>query len=340
MKRLVVLLVGGGVLLVPSPAVAAERASTASITAERQARAVLERAATAGRALGYSGTQYFATWRDAGSAATLVDVTHRPGRAAVVREQPTAGSSGVLLTATASLDPRIVPLLADRYDLVVAGSARCAGRSTSLVEARRSDGSVAGRFWIDEESGLLLRREVYDDAGMRLRSSAFVDVDVRGASSAAASSDGDGDGEPLAVTAAALRAQGWDVPEELPHGFRLFDTRLSTPRPGQHVLHLAYSDGLSTTSLFSQTGRLGTEPVDGFVAEEVGERPVWVRHELPERVVWSGGGHVWTLVSDASADVVHDAVAALPRDRAPSDGVLSRLGRGISRLGSILNPFD
>jgi hypothetical protein len=135
-----------------------------------------------------------------------------------------------------------------------------------------------------------------------------------------------------------LRADGWRVPEGLPGGFRLFDARLSAPEEPEHVLHLAYSDGLSTTSLFAQRGALGSAPPDGFRREDVGGRPVWVRSDLPERVVWSGRGRVWTLVSDAPRDVVRDAVATLPRDRAERDGLLSRLGRGLGRLASALDP--
>lgn len=136
-----------------------------------------------------------------------------------------------------------------------------------------------------------------------------------------------------------LRADGWQVPPDLPAGFELFDARLSVPVPEEQVLHLAYSDGLSTLSLFAQRGRLGTEPPTGFAAEQVGGRPVWVRSGSPERVVWSGGGRVWTLVSDASPGTVRDAVAVLPRDVAPSQGLLPRLGRGAGRMLGMLSPF-
>ena len=335
MRRLVVLLVGAGVLLPVVPAVAAPRTVTAS--AEGEALEVLERAARAGHVLDYTGTQYVATWHEAGGGATLAEVRHRPGQDAVVREPPTAGRTSVPLTATASLHPRVVRLLAATYELQVAGTARCTGRTTSVVEARSDDGEVAGRFWVDRDTGLVLRREVYDDTGRRVRSSAFVDLDVRGGGAPARRDPGR---EGPRTTVTDLRERGWEVPEALPHGFRLFETQLSSPRPGQHVLHLAYSDGLSTTSLFAQSGRLGTGPVRGFVADEVDGRPVWVRAETPERVVWSGGGHVWTLVSDASTEVVRDTVAALPRDPAPRDGFAARLRRGLSRLGSMLNPFD
>ena len=329
-----VLLVGAGLLLSATPAFGGGRLADASASrrAEGGALVVLERAVHAGRTVGYSGTQHLATWRDARSDAAVLDVSHRPGRRSVLRGRLADGA--VPAVATAALDPRVVSLLAASYDLAVAGSGRCAGRTATVVEARRSDGQVAGRFWVDEDSGLLLRREVHGDDGRPLRSSAFLDLEVRGAADVPPGQTPD-----LPAAVEELRAAGWRVPDGLPGGFGLLDARLSAPDEPEHVLHLAYSDGLSTTSLFVQRGALGSAAPDGFRRDEVGARPVWVRSEVLERVVWSGGGAVWTLVSDAPADVVRDAVAALPRDRAEPDGVLARLGRGLGRLALALSPF-
>ena len=347
MRRLVVLVVGAGLLLPATPALAGSRAADAAASRRLEAAAleVLERAVHAGRTVDYRGTQYVVTWDDAGTAAAVVDVSHRPGHRPEVRTGDGAGQDGAgadgagqdgagAAVATAALDARVVRLLAASYDLEVAGSGRCTGRTTTVVEASR-DGLVAGRFWVDETSGLLLRREVYGADGRRLRSSAFVDLEVREAADVPP-----GQAVDLPAAADELRAHGWQVPDGLPGGFRLFDARLSAPDESEHVLHLAYSDGLSATSLFAQWGNLGSGRPKGFSREHVGGRPVWVSAGTPRRVVWSGGGAVWTLVSDAPAAVVRDAVATLPRDRAERDGVLARLGRGVGRLASVLNPFD
>jgi len=332
LRRAVVVLVGAGLLLPAAPALAGARAGDASASRrmEDQALAVLERAVRAGRTVGYRGTQHVATWDGTGDETAVVEVSHRPGERSVLH----ADGAATPAAATAALDPRVVPLLAASYALEVAGSGRSAGRSTTVVVARRDDGRVAGRFEVDQASGLLLRREVYV-AGRRLRSSALVDLEVRAAADVPS-----GEGVDLASATAQLRAQGWRVPDALPGGFRLFDARLSAPDEPEHVLHLAYSDGLSATSLFVQRGSLGSSPPDGFSSDEVGGRPVWVRPGAPERVVWSGGGAVWTLVSDAPDDVVRDAVATLPRDRVERDGVLARLCRGLGRLAAALSPLD
>ena len=325
--RLVVLVVGAGLLLGATPATAGP--SRAPQSAEREALELLQAAARAGRDLTYSGTQYVATWRGRGTSA-LADVRHDPARGSTVdTTEPVA--------ATAALDPRLLPLLAAAYDLRVTGPGSCTGRAARVVTASRADGTVAGRFWLDRRSGLLLRREVFDAHGQRVRSSAFVDLAVRPVAGGRRTRTS---GElPQASSLRALREDGWRVPRTLPGGFRLFDTSLRTPRPGRHVLQLAYSDGLSTVSLFAQHGRLGTVPPHGFAPETVGSRPVWARHETTERVVWGGEGRVWTLVSDAPEASVREAVAALPGDQAPPGGMQARLARGLGRLGGMLNPF-
>ena len=328
MRRLVVLVVGAGLLLPAAPALAGGVAEAAAARrVEGEALAVLERAVEAGRTVGYRGRQQVAT----GAGSVVVDVSHRPGRRSVLR----ASDGTVPTVATAALDPRVVSVLAASYDLAVAGTGRCTGRTTTVVEARRDDGQVAGRFWVDEATGLLLRRDVHDEDGRRVRRSEFVDLEVRAAADVDAARTTD-----LPAAVDELRAGGWHVPDGLPGGFALFDARLSAPGEREHVLHLAYSDGLSTTSLFAQRGELGSTPPDGFREGEVGGRPVWHDRGVPERAVWSGGGAVWTLVSDAPSAVVRDAVATLPRDRAERDGVLARLGRGLGRLASALSPFD
>lgn len=306
---------------------------------------LLNAAAQAGRELSYHGVQYVASWPDGPAVATgrsaVLQVRHDGSGTAGPAPGGTSGAApggAALALSTLSLDARLVPLLRAAYTLQIAPPGHCTGRTASVVEARRSDGTVAGRFWLDVETGLLLRREVFDARGTRRRSSAFVEVamashrDVGRAFLVPPPStlvaDYLPDEEPVA-----------DVPATLPGGFRLFATDVLHPAEGSSVQQLSYSDGLSTLSLFGQDGQLGATPPPHFRATEVGGRPAWVRHDDPERAVWSGGGRVWTLVSDAGPDAVRDALTALPRDAAPERGVRARLGRGLPRLGSVLNPF-
>lgn len=340
--RLAAVLIGLGLLLAAAPVAAATRGPDRE---EAAALRLLEEAVRAAQTLTYSGTKYVAAWRSSGASTSLVDVRHTPVTGLVLTASPTAAGAAEddrLVVAATTLDPALLDVLADTYELALAGEGRCAGRDAEVVEARRPDGgTVAGRFWVDRETGLLLRREVYDEQGRRLRSSAFVDLSLTAAGPVAGA-------RTVARSAGAvvpssrlrdLRDDGWTVPDDLPGGFALFDVREKEHGGGQ-VLQLAYSDGLSTTALFVQRGKPGGEPPDGFVRRDVAGHPVWLHDGAPERIVWAGDDRVWTLVSDAPEGLVADAVGALPHDAMPEPGFRARLGRGLSRLGSWLNPFD
>lgn len=309
-------------------------------TSEAQALDLLSRAVRAGRDLRFSATQHDAAWRGSWSGSVVTDVRHDQAGS----WRLSSAATGPAVAAVARLDARLLRLLAASYDLAVVAPGTCAGRATSVVEARRA-GVLAGRLWIDAATGLLLRREVLDGAGRPSRDSTVVELDVEGNPSllAAPVPFPEPVGELPARAVAALRSDGWTVPESLPEGFGLFDARLIAPEPGAQVLHLSYSDGLSTLSLFAQHGGLGAQAPAGFTAGWRGDRQVWTRQDAPERVVWDGGGEVWTLVSDAPPGAVTAAVAALarqlPRQEQPPQGVLSRIGRGLARMTGMLNPF-
>lgn len=346
-RRLTAGVAGAGLLLTAVPAGAAVPRSDD----EPAALAVLERAARASWALPYTGTKFVAAWHPAGTSTSLVDVRNDPLRGTTMAASPTAaaadddaGDDALLVTAS-GLDERLLQALADSYALRRAEPGRCAGRTADVVEAVRG-GDVVGRFWVDRDSGLLLRREVYDEQGRRVRSSAFVDL-VMGEAATTSVSDGSARrltrelGRPVSDGRLAdMRDDGWHVPEDLPGGLRLFEARTGGGGHDGRLLHLAYSDGLSTASLFVQEGDPGDDPPDGFERRDVAGHPAWVRDGAPERVVWGGGGRVWTLVTDAPVSTAEAVVGALPHDEVQDGGIRARLSRGLSRVGGWLNPFD
>jgi len=136
----------------------------------------------------------------------------------------------------------------------------------------------------------------------------------------------------------AMQEQGWPVVRTLPSGLELFEARLHDSE-GAGVLQLSYSDGLSTLSLFVQEGQLAQDP--GGTPRTMGGGTVWLAKGSPQKAVWSGAGRTWTLVSDAPARAVTDALLVLPHNPSVgSDGVGARVWRGMSRVGRWLNPFD
>jgi sigma-E factor negative regulatory protein RseB len=343
--RLLLLIAGAGTLLAGAPTQAAIGASpeptpSGAAASENRAIALLTAASRAARTRSYSGMQYVSTWREGRASSSIADVSHTAAEGSVVSVRPTAtGDVDPSVTPTTDLDPRLLRLLAAHYALSVAGTSTCAGRPVQVVEAHQpGDGVVAGRFWIDAATALVLRRETFDRAGRLVRSSAFtmltVGPQILAVAPPATLSDRlDTDGID------ALRRDGWQIPSVLAGDLELFDARMRT-HGGERVLHLSYSDGLVTMSLFAQRGRLGAARMPGFSRQKVSGSAVWVQPSSPERVVWGGGGRVFTLLSDASPETVRAAVKVLPHEKAAKSGLLARLGRGLARLGSWLNPFS
>jgi len=325
---------------------AAPRGLAARPVVEPSARSLLERAADAPRATSYTGTLYVTAWGPGRTTSRIVAVRH----------DPTAGTTWRLLGAGAGPEMRAadtptpsllgagaVALIAQHYSLASLGRAgKVAGREVDLVEARRpgaAAGSLAARFWLDQATGLVLRREVYDRAGRATRASAFVDIVVRRAPAAPPEPAVNAAGALGPGQLAGLRARGWTCPRTLPGPLTLVDARRD---PDSGVLRLSYADGLSSLSVFQQRGRLDEDKLRGYRTTTIADRTVWVRGELPWRAVWAEDGRVYTLLSDAPQRTVEAAVRALSRPRGDdgSGSPLDRLGRGLDRVASWFNPTD
>lgn len=320
------------------------------VNSDPRATALLTTAVDAARDLAYQGTQYVSAW-NAGDAESLVmRVEHVPGHGSLVQVQGAGNDKGgsvfqrddetELPELGAASGPSLVggpiALLERNYSLRVDPADAATPPSQTRVSAVRPGGSLAARFWIDRASGLIVRREVYDNAGKLTGATAFVDLDVGHVRTV--TSLPPAQPEPWArISVDQLRRNGWRCPEVLAHGLVLYDSR-SRVDDGGRVVHLSYSDGLAAVSLFAQHGRLDTDGLTGYTRQVVGGSIVYVDQTLPVRAVWAGGDTVYTLVADAPMGTVHDVVAELPhteRDR----GGLSRLTHGLARVGSWLNPF-
>jgi hypothetical protein len=88
-----------------------------------------------------------------------------------------------------------------------------------------------------------------------------------------------------------------------------------------------------------QSGVVPAEPA-GPPRPVDGGGTVWVTGGSPERMVWSGGGRTWTLLSDAPDSAVQAAVLALPHvPTRVGDSAPRKVWRGMSVVGGWLNPF-
>jgi sigma-E factor negative regulatory protein RseB len=314
---------------------------------EAQARRLLDRAAAAPALTSYSGVQFVSAWTSSWTTSEVVEVDHEPGRGTTVSSDASPSSPARSMTLTATGTPSIagggaVGVLAAHYSLSVVGAGEVAGRPVDVVAARRpgtaADGQESARFWLDRESGLVLRREVYDRRGRITRANAFVQVTV--GTGAVASGPGSRAWAGTIDTAAlaGMRGRGWDCPDVLPGPLALVDARRRDGAAGG-IVHLSYSDGIATVSVFEQRGQLDEGGLPGHRRYLVAGHEVWVSGEVPRRVVWTSGRTVYTVVADAPERTVDQVVAALPHRPAADGDTLGRLGRGLDRVASWFNPF-
>ena len=132
-----------------------------------------------------------------------------------------------------------------------------------------------------------------------------------------------------------LRAAGWPLPAYLPGQLSLVRAS-ETSGPAGAVVDLAYSDGLSVISLFVQRGHLPAQ-LSGWSQVAVRGDRVYAAGPDQRSVAWSARGFVYTLIADAPDQTLDQVVGVLPHNGRPA--FLGRMGRGLRRLISWLNPF-
>ncbi|MCP2336527.1 sigma-E factor regulatory protein RseB domain-containing protein [Actinomadura rupiterrae] len=310
---------------------------------------LLRAAADAAGAVSYQGERVLTTWGRHGTHTTTAQVEHAPGA-----DVPLGVTRGTLA------------LLVRNYSLVRREDGTMCGRRAAVVEARRSDGSTAGRFWLDADTGLMLHRELLDTEGRAVVVVGFnnfqivrpatperapAPVPVRGSSVRA---DEPGDAEPYqpasgpmtrlpseeSLTSAQvkqLREDGWPMPRTLPGRLALYDVRRSDGPSGDQILHLSYSDGLAVVSVFVQHGGLDKSRMKGWTRERLDGRTAYRRDTVRNWVVEQRGGYVYTVLTDAPESTASAAAEAFPEGH---PAFWPRMRRGFGRLTSWANPFD
>jgi hypothetical protein len=229
-----------------------------------------------------------------------------------------------------------------KYTVGVGGTSTLdTGDAVSVRVRERSTGVLREVLHLDEESGLVVRRETFAPDGRPLRVVAYTSLQVATGPLLAPDEDGL---EVEAVSLAAreladLRDRGFVVPEQLPAGYELLGG-YEVDGAAVPTLHLVYADGLYTLSVFQQQGQLSRRALEGATelrSADGGAVWRWPGSE-PRRVIWPGDGLTFTSLTDAPVDELLVVVAGLPIDPPPS--ILDRLARGISRVGRWLWPLD
>jgi sigma-E factor negative regulatory protein RseB len=232
---------------------------------------------------------------------------------------------------------QMVALLAENYRVFLAGRGQVAGRPVQELVLRHRDGRLAARFWLDSVTKLPLRRETFDGHARMVSDDVFVSLRLGSPTVASVPRTASAPGaKPLASgQLARLRAAGWPLPAQLPGQLTL--VRASETRGRSDVVvDLAYSDGLSVISLFVQRGHLPAR-LNGWSKVALRGDHVYASGRDKRSVAWSARGFVYTLIADAPEQTLDQVVGALPHNGRP--GFFGRMGRGLGRLVSWLDPF-
>jgi len=332
---------------------------------------LLAQAAQAAIVTSYQGQEIVTRWSQGGGSVLVSSIWHVSGGQTVTQttaDGASYSSRSYLSSDTDGQSPEgvlgvtapLIGLLKSHYLVAYAGSGSADNRTAQVVEAWRSDGSIAARFWLDDATKLPLEREVFDTAAHVIGQDVFIDVSftapggpegVPGDSRAPGASPQQAAAKSASARVSAdpqrpwtdpfsrrqllaLRDGGWQVPAELPGGLSLFTGAKTRAETGA-VLDLGYSDGLSMVSVFEQRGKLPAT-LPGWRKTKAGGHVVFA---LPDQrlLTWAGHGMVFTMVADAPSQTVDAAVGALPHD-GPA-GFWKRMSRGLVRVASWVNPF-
>jgi hypothetical protein len=213
---------------------------------------------------------------------------------------------------------RDVPSAGAHWKLTTRPGPEIAGRSTTEIVATRRDGEGAGkvaqRIAVDDDTGLLLRRQVLGLDGTVEHSMTFTELDLGAAATQVTAPAGLRTEESSKIT---TMPDGYKAPDAL-HGAAL----VTRTKQSDGVM-LWYSDGLFTTTVSEQRGDLDWDalPPGGTTSQVMGSTVRRWSEPSGTVLVWEHDGVVYTCVSDAPSDIVEGAVASLA---APERSALER----------------
>jgi sigma-E factor negative regulatory protein RseB len=222
----------------------------------------------------------------------------------------------------------VVPEPSSKYDLQVSAGPLVADRATTVVDAVLPEsGVLIERVFIDDATGLMLRRERFGADGTVVRRVSFVSIRM-GAQSLARVDD-----QTMAVSAAQDTARLGGIyrdPEHAGDGFEV----VSRARDDNGVAHVLYSDGLLTVSVFEEPGSLDWPALSeaGESVEVDGVPGVRYSLAVGAAFVWERDGVVYTALSDGPDDQTLAVAASVSAPRV--EGRVARLAR------TLLAPFE
>jgi sigma-E factor negative regulatory protein RseB len=212
-----------------------------------------------------------------------------------------------------------IPSPAAKWDLAVRDGPTIAGRPTREVDATdRHNGQLRERLYLDEDTSLLLRREQLDTRGRTVRAIGFTSIGEPAVGMFIGSLPGEAPQAPSRSTNRQPRVLDevgapFHAPRSTGDSFRL----VGRYDEDDHTLHLFYSDGLFSVSVFEQKGVLDPSGLPaGAESRTVAGRDVrQYRTPGASVMLWESGDVVYTTVSDAPVDQLDDVLADLTPPR-------------------------
>jgi sigma-E factor negative regulatory protein RseB len=168
--------------------------------------------------------------------------------------------------------PRDLDSIENYYRFDTVGDDRMAGVMTKVVTITPRDAYRYGyRFWIAKDSKMLLKSDLTGAHGAPIEQVMFTQLGVGNKVSEAGMPVTAGEDAPawhhqdIGVTAAANPGEPRWVVQRLPDGFSLTHSQRKRMRPdGEGTLHLVYSDGLATVSVYVEMASADDNPLTGL----------------------------------------------------------------------------
>ena len=318
---------------------------------EGDAAGLLRASINASRSVSYIGQLETIRFSASKASATIVRIEHRaPDRTRRWYLAPDALYGDYIITrstttwqfdtrrarVTTSSNPLLdvnlaagntLGLLYGNYRAVPAGGEIVAGRpTTSLVLINKYTGERVARIWIDTRTKLVLRKETFHADGSIATSSRFEELRYTEKIPEDIFSTNVPEGY-TQVTEAEREAPSLDLervsreagfkpasPADLPEGFALVGSSVETVN-GVKTVHLNYSDGLRTLSLFenavgAEADFGGEKPRSIALGEDQGKL---VEHGATTLIAWKEKQLTLMLLGDLSrAELARIAASVIP----------------------------
>lgn len=296
-------------------AMAAVLPHAAADTNQSPASELLAQARAQLSSTGFEGTVIVEWATSDGVERNQVEI-HGVGGTIEVRDEQSLARTAITIDAESSFD--VVPDPGEKYDLTLRSGPSILDRTTTLIEIRLPDDDrLLERIFVDDASGIMLRRERFAPDGSIVRAVSFVEFSL---------SDDPIDVPPIEPDESdpVGRLEGiYRDPASAGDRFELLSRTIDV----EGNAHLLYGDGLLTVSVFEEPGALDWSAVPpGGVATRVdGVRALRYERPIGTTYLWERGGVVYTAVSDAPESQILGVAESVSTGR--ESNVVARLAR-------------